>query len=132
MSDHNPGLTVDPLFVGITRPPMRWGVAYEALLLNLVVTMEVFVMTKNLLTLLIAIPMHGVCALLCARDARFFHLMLLWVRTRMPAYIGTARLWRAASYSPLVLDLPNIDGRRRAPVTVQIAQNLVGSRSCKP
>jgi type IV secretion system protein VirB3 len=132
MSEHNSGLTVDPLFVGITRPPMRWGVAYEALLLNLVVTMEVFVMTKNLLTLLIAIPMHGVCALLCARDARFFHLMLLWVRTRMPAYIGTARLWRAASYSPLVLDLPNIDGRRRAPVTVQIVQHPVGRRSCKP
>ena len=62
--------------VGITRRPMRRGVAYEALLLNLVGTMEVFVMTKNLLTLLIAIPIHGVCALLCARDVRFFHLML--------------------------------------------------------
>lgn len=132
MSEHNTGLTVDPLFVGITRPPMRWGVAYEALLLNLVVTMEIFVMTKNLLTLLIAIPIHGVCALLCTRDARFFHLMLLWVRTRLPAYLGTARLWRAASYSPLVLDLPNIDGRRRAPVTIQIPVYSVGARQCKP
>jgi type IV secretion system protein VirB3 len=120
MSDHNSGLTADPLFVGITRPPMRWGVAYEALLLNLVVTMEVFVMTKNLLTLLIAIPIHGLCALLCARDARFFHLMLLWARTRLPSYLGTARLWRAASYSPLVVDLPDMHGRRRAGVTVQI------------
>lgn len=121
MSDSNAGLTADPLFVGITRPPMRWGVAYEALLLNLVVTIEIFVMTKNLLTLLIAIPIHGLCALLCARDARFFHLMLLWVRTRLPAYLGTARLWRAASYSPLVIDLPNMHGRRRATVTVWVA-----------
>jgi len=119
MSEHNTGLIADPLFVGITRPPMRWGVAYEALLLNLVITMEVFVMTKNLLTLLMAIPIHGVCALLCARDARFFHLMLLWGRTRLPAYLGTARLWCAASYSPLVLDLPNIDGRRRVVMTVR-------------
>jgi len=119
MSEHNAGLVADPLFVGITRPPMRWGVAYEALLLNLVITMEVFVMTKNLLTLLMAIPIHGVCALLCARDARFFHLMLLWGRTRLPAYLGTARLWRAASYSPLVLDLPTIDGRRKVGMTVR-------------
>lgn len=124
MNERNAGLMADPLFVGITRPPMRWGVAYEALLLNLVVTMEVFVMTKNLLTLLIAIPIHGVCALLCARDARFFHLMLLWARTRLPAYLGTVRLWRAASYSPLVLDLPDIDGRRKASATVRIALTM--------
>jgi type IV secretion system protein VirB3 len=120
MSERNAGLTADPLFVGITRPPMRWGVAYEALLLNLVVTMEIFVLSKNLLTLLIAIPIHGVCALLCAREARYFHLMLLWVRTRLPAYLGTMRLWQAASYSPLSLDLPNRNGRRRKPVTVRV------------
>lgn len=120
MSERNSGLTADPLFVGITRPPMRWGVAYEALLLNLVVTMEIFVLTKNLLTLLIAIPIHGVCALLCAREARYFHLMVLWVRTRLPAYFGTIRLWQAASYSPLSLDLPNRNGRRRNPVTVHV------------
>lgn len=120
MSERNPGLIADPLFVGVTRPPMRWGVAYEALLLNLVVTMEIFVLTKNLLTLLIAIPIHGVCALLCTREARYFHLMLLWVRTRLPAHLGTIRLWQAASYSPLSLDLPNRNGRRRSPVTVRV------------
>lgn len=120
MDERNSGLTTDPLFVGITRPPMRWGVAYEALLLNLVVTMEIFVLTKNLLTLLIAIPIHGVCALLCAREARYFHLMFLWVRTRLPAYLGTMRLWQAASYSPLSLDLPNRNGRRRKPVTARV------------
>jgi type IV secretion system protein VirB3 len=128
MSEQNPGLTADPLFVGITRPPMRWGVAYEALLLNLVVTMEVFVMTKNLLTLLIAIPIHGVCALLCARDARFFHLMLLWARTRLSAYLGTVRVWEAASYSPLVLDLPDIHGRRKAPVTAHVGVGAMRER----
>lgn len=132
MSERNAGLTADPLFVGITRPPMRWGVAYEALLLNLVVTMEVFVLTKNLLTLLIAIPIHGVCALLCARDARFFHLMLLWTRTRLPTYLGTARLWRAASYSPLMLDLPDRKGRRRAMVTPRVGTRAVGAHQCQP
>jgi type IV secretion system protein VirB3 len=70
MSERNAGVRADALFVGATRPPMRWGVTYSALLFNLVFTMEVFLLTKNLLTLLLAAPIHGVCALLCARDAR--------------------------------------------------------------
>jgi type IV secretion system protein VirB3 len=110
----NDGLTADILFVAVTRPPMRWGVTYAALLLNLVFTMEVFLVTKNLLTLLIAVPIHGVCALLCARDARFFDLLLLWGRTRMPSHFANHRFWRASSYSPLSLDLPNRLGSRRS------------------
>src|SRR3984893_3358757 len=113
MSERNGGLTADPLFVAVTRPPRRWGVTFSALLFNLVFTMEVFLVTKNLLTLLIAIPIHGVCALLCARDARFFDLILLWGRTRMPSYLANYRVWKASSYSPLTLDLPNPMGRRR-------------------
>lgn len=113
MSERNAGLTADILFVGVTRPPMRWGVTFSALLFNLVFTMEVFLLTKNLLTLFIAIPIHGVCALLCARDARFFDLILLWGRTRMPSYFANFRLWKASSYSPLALDPPNAQGRRR-------------------
>lgn len=114
MASRNTGLTVDPLFVGATRPPMRWGVTYSALLFNMVFTMEVFLATKNLLTLLLAAPIHGVCMLLCARDARFFDLLLLWGRTRFAALLGNLRVWKASSYSPLILDLPNAHGRRRA------------------
>jgi len=118
MSERNQGLTSDVLFVGATRPPMRWGVTYAALLFNLVFTMEVFLLTKNLLTLLIAAPIHGVCALLCARDARFFDLILLWGRTRIPALLANARVWKSSSYSPLTLDPPDLRGQRR---TVQVA-----------
>jgi type IV secretion system protein VirB3 len=112
VSDLNPGLTADPLFVGATRPPMRWGVTYSALLFNMVFTMEAFLLTKNLLTLLLCAPIHGVCVLLCARDARFFDLVLLWARTRLPAVFANLRVWKASSYSPLVLDLPDCRGRR--------------------
>ncbi len=105
MSGRNAGLTADPLFVAATRPPMRWGVTYSALLFNLVFTMEVFLVTRNLLTLLIAAPIHGVGMLLCARDARFFDLLLLWGRTQMPALLGNHRYWKASSYSPLALEL---------------------------
>jgi type IV secretion system protein VirB3 len=113
MSGRNDGLTADPLFVAVTRPPMRWGVTYSALLFNLVFSMEVFLLTKNLLSLLIVIPIHGICALLCLRDARYFDLILLWGRTRLPAFAGTFRVWKASSFSPLELNAPNIHGRRR-------------------
>jgi type IV secretion system protein VirB3 len=114
MTDRNAGLRADVLFVGATRPPMRWGVTYSALLVNGVLTMEMFLVTKNLLMLAICVPIHGLCALLCARDARFFDLALLWGRTRIPALLANARLWRSSTYSPLILDLPGVRGQRRS------------------
>ena len=119
MSGRNAGLTADPLFVAVTRPPMRWGVTFSALLFNLVFTMEMFLLTRNLLTLLLVIPIHGICALLCLRDARIFDLILLWGRTRLPAYAGTFRYWHASSYGALMLDLPNHRGQRRASPVIQ-------------
>jgi type IV secretion system protein VirB3 len=113
MSARNAGLTADPLFVGATRPPMRWGVTYSALLFNMVFTMEIFLLSKNLLTLLLCLPIHALCVLLCVRDARFFDLILLWARTRLPALLANLRLWQASSYSPLALSMPDRRGRRR-------------------
>jgi type IV secretion system protein VirB3 len=103
VSARNPGLIAEPLFVGATRPPIRWGVTYAALLFNLIFTMEAFLVTRNLLTLLMCLPIHAVCVLLCARDARFFDLLLLWARTRLPALLCNLRIWGASSYSPLAL-----------------------------
>ena len=118
--DRNAGLIADPLFVGATRPPMRWGVTYAALLLNLIFCLEVFLLSRNLLVLLLVFPIHGVCVLLCARDARFFDLMLLWARTRIPQVLGNLRYWKASSASPLALDLPARPVRRRAAVCVRV------------
>ena len=120
MSNPNAGLVLDPLWIGATRPPMRWGVTYAALVLNMVCTMEVFLVSKNLLTLLIAVPVHGLCALLCARDPRFFDHATAWCRTRLPALVSNYRFWRASSYSPLELDPPNTHGRRRAQPFVRL------------
>jgi type IV secretion system protein VirB3 len=114
MSARNHGLIADTLFVGATRPPMRWGVTYSALLFNLVFTMEAFLLTKNLLALLLCLPIHGICALLCLRDARFFDLILLWGRTRLPGLLANHRIWRAGSYSPLPVAPSGRAGRRRA------------------
>lgn len=122
MTARNAGVTADVLFVGATRPPMRWGVTYSALLFNLVFTMEAFLLTKNLLCLLIAAPIHGLTLLLCTRDARFFDLVLLWGRTRLAALLGNLRFWQASSYSPLALELRAAGARRRADVQVRIGR----------
>src|SRR3569833_979922 len=103
MSSQQPGLKVDPLFVGATRPPMRWGVSYSALLFNLVFTLEAFLLTKNLLTLLCSVPIHGVLVILCARDARCFDLVVLWGRTRLPAAFSNHQEKQTNSKSPLLI-----------------------------
>jgi type IV secretion system protein VirB3 len=118
MRNRNAGLIADPLFVGATRPSMLWGVTYSAVMLNAMCIMELFLLTKNLLILLIAAPIHGVCMLLCARDARFFDLVLLWGRTRLPALLGNLRFWKASSFSPLIVDLPDARGIRRRRVAI--------------
>ena len=118
------GLVRDPLFVGATRPPMRWGVTYSALLFNLVFTLEAFLLTRNLLALLLALPIHCASVLLCGRDARYFDLLLLWGRTRLPALIANGRWWGASSCSPLSLDPPRSSGRRRAIAAVVIPNRL--------
>jgi len=120
MTEQTEGLTADLLFVAATRPPTRWGVPYLALLINMVVTMEIFLLVKNPLILLLAIPIHGVCMLLCSRDARFFELGMLWAQTRMPAFAGNLFVWKGNSYSPLTLDAPNARGRRRSSPTAYV------------
>ncbi len=123
MRHRNAGLIADPLFVGATRPSMLWGVTYSAVMLNAMCILELFLLTKNLLILLLAAPIHGVCMLLCARDARVFDLVLLWGRTRLPAVLTNLRYWKASSYSPLVIDLPDGRGhRRRGVATCRIAR----------
>lgn len=108
----NSGLIADQLFVGVTRPAMTLGVTYSALLVNGVVTLELFLLTRNLLWLLICVPIHGLAWLLCASEPRFFDLLMLWGRTRGPGLFGNARFWRANAYSALALDLPNGHSRR--------------------
>ena len=111
----NQGVTADTLFVGLTRPPMLWGVTYSAMIVNAVLTMEAFIVTKNLLWLLSFIPIHGLLVLVCMYEPRFFDLVQLWGRTRGIALAaGNVRFWRANSHSPLLLDLPDAHGRRKA------------------
>ena len=98
---NNDGITIDTLFVGPTRPTTFGGVTWQAFILNVIITMEAFVWTRNLLWLLLFIPIHGICYLICLRDARTFELLLQWGSTKGFAYLQNFYYWKAATFSPL-------------------------------
>lgn len=112
--DTETGLIADPLFVGVTRPAMAFGVTYSALLVNGLVTLELFLLTRNLLWLLLFVPLHTLAWLLCQAEPRIFDLLLLWGRTHGAGSSVASAATRANSYCPLAVDLPNAAGRRRA------------------
>jgi type IV secretion system protein VirB3 len=112
----NEGIDVDTLFVGPTRPAMLWGVTWQAFVINTMVTMEFFIWTQNLLWLLLFVPLHAICYLVCMNDPRTFELLAQWGKTKGRAFAGNFRYWRAASYSPLALHVarkPTRASRRR-------------------
>ena len=94
----NGGVCADPLFVGVTRPAMSLGVPYAALLANVLVTMELFLVTRNLLWLSIAAPLHGLSWLVCLAEPRFFELIAVWGQVRSRAAFVRHSQWRATSY----------------------------------
>ena len=108
----NEGVTVDDLAVGLTRPSTKWGVTYPAIMLNMIVSMEAFIWTHNLLWLPIFIPIHGIFYLICLKDPRAFDLLFLWARTKGRTFVLTWGYWKSSSYSPLDLrKTPGIQSR---------------------
>jgi type IV secretion system protein VirB3 len=99
--NRNHGVIADTLFLGVTRPALALGVPYAALLVNALVTLELFLVTKNLLCVLLCVPLHGLAWLVCLVEPRFFELLAVWGQVRARAGHSRARDWRARSYGCL-------------------------------
>lgn len=97
MSDER--LVEDTLFLACTRPAMLFGVTMEAMGLNMIVSSILFIMAGSLLYGLVALPIHGVCRLICSHDPNQFRILLAWIETR--GRHRNARLWGGASCTPL-------------------------------
>ena len=91
-------LDQDVLFVALTRPQMFAGVTYSYFVVNAVLATELFLVFRSLWVLAAALLIHGVGAILCVREPRFFDLWLTKVR-RCPR-IKNFRIWRCNSYRP--------------------------------
>lgn len=94
-------LAADPLFVGMTRPAMALGVPYVAVLANGLLTLELFLVTQNLLSLLTAIPLHALTWLVCLTEPRYFDLFGVYLATRGRGGFVRDGRWRVVSYGPL-------------------------------
>lgn len=103
----NDGVIVDILFLGPTRPTMVWGVTYVAFIVNMIITVEAFVFTRDLLWLGVFFPIHAIFALICWTDPRAFDLIRLWGMTKgwqvILSFVGLGnyKFWKSASYSPV-------------------------------
>ena len=53
------GLLADDLYVALTRPALAFGVPYAAVLATGILTVEAFLISRNLLTLTLALPLYG-------------------------------------------------------------------------
>jgi type IV secretion system protein VirB3 len=88
----------DPVFGALTRPQMFAGVTYSYFVLNAVVTIELFLLTKSFWALIAAVVIHVVGYVACLKEPRFFDLWLVKV-SRCPR-VRNAAFWRCNSYSP--------------------------------
>lgn len=71
-------LRTDPLFLGLARPPMVFGVSYMYFVLNTIITMVIFINSGNFLSLFLYGPIiHGFGYVLCMREPRAVELWVL-------------------------------------------------------
>lgn len=71
-------LKADPLFQGLTRPAMMMGVSYSYFVVNLLISMVVFIQTSNPGILLLLMPfIHGIGYLICLKEPRAIELFVV-------------------------------------------------------
>ena len=91
-------LVSDPIFAALTQPQMIGGVTYRYAVFNLILTLEVFLITKSFWSLLIAPVVHVVGYLGCLKEPRFFDL---WItRVSQCPRVRNHGFWRANAYRP--------------------------------
>jgi type IV secretion system protein VirB3 len=102
MSDHN-DIDIDPLFIGMTRPPMMVGVPMEFFAMNFVlfgVGMILFLSLtgKILFFILMNLPLHAIGYLATEKDP---HWMRIWmVKSSKCPITQNKRFWKTNSFKP--------------------------------
>lgn len=70
-------ISTDPLFLGLTRPPMLLGVSYTFAALNGIISLLAFVITSKFFYLLVLLPgIHMIGWFVCLKEPRAIELLL--------------------------------------------------------
>ena len=67
----------DHLFVGLTRPPMLFGVSYNFAVVNAVLSMITYIITNNFTYLVMAFPVHLLGYYICSKEPLFIELFMI-------------------------------------------------------
>lgn len=70
-------LKADSLFVGLTRPPMLFGVSYNFVLLNFLISIMGFILTTDFRFFLAAFILHGFGYYICSKEPLFIELFMV-------------------------------------------------------
>lgn len=86
-----------PLFLGLTRPPMTWGVTQTFFVLNVGACLILLLVAKNILLAGgLFLILHGFGMACCWKDEAFFEILLGKCELRCP----NRKLWGCNSYDP--------------------------------
>lgn len=96
VADENPHLT--PLVIGLTRPPMMWGIPLNAFYIIVGVTLIAFLVSGSFWSALIAPLTYLALFAFCSRDIRILDLAQV-VGRRTPR-TRNRLFWRTNSYGP--------------------------------
>jgi type IV secretion system protein VirB3 len=88
----------DILFVALTRPQTFAGVTYSVVILNIVISTELFLVLKSPLIVAFALLFHLAAWLACLREPRIFDIWLTKA-SRCPR-TRTWAIWRGNCYRP--------------------------------
>lgn len=70
-------LTRDPLFLGLTRPSMLFGVTYKYATFNGLVALMAFIITTSFIYLLVILPvLHMIAYLICLKEPIALELLI--------------------------------------------------------
>lgn len=70
-------LEVDMLFLGLTRPPMLFGVAYSVVAINFLIGMFYFVLTSDFRGFLVMPIVHGIGYVATQKEPLFLDLFMV-------------------------------------------------------
>ncbi len=89
----------DVLFLALTRPPMKFGVPFEAFVLNGILSFFVGLWLDNPFFWLIGLVLHFPMRIIASRDHNFFRVGRLWFLTKGQSM--RSGVWGGSMLSPL-------------------------------
>lgn len=76
MEEKSGVVSTDPLFLGLTRPPMIFGVSFRFFFLNFFVSVITYINAPGLKVLAVALLMHLLGYIICFKEPLFLEIYI--------------------------------------------------------